>query len=336
LKQGDLNQAIAMFNEGQRCVSEETGIDIQWGDVLKRKGALEEAVAAFHEASRLQPDEPGIYLNWASALMERGAWDKAIAVYDQAFAAVKRVRSRQPWTASLEALFHHAAGGRAEALLWLGRFQEAEHTYQEALAIDPSSHWSWYCDAALRLYLGDVEGYRRVCREMMARFGRADDFKIAERAAKTCLLLPDAVSDLRPVLQISERNVTGTQQHWGYRSLMMNRGMAEYRAGNFANAIDWLNQSLSLRPAPWYWWSRYMDATAHAFLAMAHHRLGHAEQAREALHQATRVMDPRNEKNGVNEPQADWYDWMRLEIARKEAERLLKAKVVPITPGKEG
>jgi tetratricopeptide (TPR) repeat protein len=324
LKQGALKQAIATFNQGQRFVSEDTGIDIQWGNVLKRKGALEETIAAFQEVSRLQPDEAGIYINWASALMDQAAWDKAIAAYDQATAAVKRVRSRQPRSASIEALLHGAAGGRAEALLWLGRFEEAEHSYQQALEIDPSSHWSWYCDAALRLHLGDIDGYRRVCREMLARFGQTDNPNIAERVAKTCLLAPDAVSDFRPVLQLAERIVSGTEQHWGYRAFLLTKGMADYRAGDFAHAIDNLNQSLTLRPAPWYWYSRYMVGTANVFLAMAHHRLGHAEQAQQALRQATLVMKPRNEKSGEDEALVDWYDWMRLDIVRKEAERLLK------------
>jgi serine/threonine protein kinase/Flp pilus assembly protein TadD len=324
LNQGALKQAIAAFDEGQRFVSEDFGIDVQWGAVLKKKGALEEAVAAFHEASRLKPDEAGIYINWASALQDQGALDKAIAAYDQSIATVKRVRARKTRPASIGALLHSAAYGRANALLRLGRFEEAGHTYQEALELEPSYHWSWFCGAALRLYLGDVEGYRSACREMLARFSQTDDPKIAWRVAKTCLLAPDAVSDLRPVLQLAERAVTGTQQHWAYRSFLLAKGMADYRSGNFANAIHWINQSISLRPAPWYYSNRYLVGMAQVFLTMAHHRLGHAKQARQALHQATLLTNPSNGTSGENEYPEDWYHWMRLHIVRQEAERLLK------------
>jgi Flp pilus assembly protein TadD len=113
--------------------------------------------------------------------------------------------------------------------------------------------------------------------------------------------------------------VTGTQQHFLYRTFLVTKGMADYRAGDFANAIDRINQGLSLGPAPWYWFSRDLVGTAHVFLAMAHKRLGHAEQARQALHQATPLAAPRNSRSG-----GDWYDWIRLHFAYQEAERLLK------------
>jgi Flp pilus assembly protein TadD len=160
---------------------------------------------------------------------------------------------------------------------------------------------------------------------MLARFIQTDDPKIAWRVAKTCLLAPDAVSDLRPVLQLAKRAVTATQQHWAYRSFLLARGMADYRAGNLASAIDWINQSISLRPATWYYSNRHLVGTAHVFLAMAHHRLGHAEQARQAFHQATLLTNPSNRTSGENEYPEDWYHWMRLQIVRQEAERLLKA-----------
>jgi tetratricopeptide (TPR) repeat protein len=190
LNQGALKQAIAAFNEGQRYVSEDAGIDIRWGNVLKKKGALEEAVGIFQKASRLKSEEAGVYINWASALMNQGARDNAISAYDQAISTLKRVHARQPGPASIGALLHFAAGGKAGALLGSGRFQEAEQTYQQALELDPTNHWSWYCDSALRLHVGDIEGYRRVCRLMLERFGRTDDPQIAEQVAKTCLLAP--------------------------------------------------------------------------------------------------------------------------------------------------
>ena len=57
--------------------------------------------------------------------------------------------------------------------------------------------------------------------------------------------------------------------------------------GNFAGALDWLRRSLSPgREFP------ARDGLAHLFLAMAHHRLGQTDEARQALDQA-RLMGQR-------------------------------------------
>src|SRR5262249_52158698 len=159
---------------------------------------------------------------------------------------LKKARAPQLRPATIRALLRNATTERAEALLGLDRFEAAEQTYQEAIEPDPSDHGNWNRDAPLRLYLGDVEGYRRDCRVLLAQFSQTDDPKIADRTAKPCLLAPAAVPDLAPVLQLAERAVTGTQHHWGYRYFLVSKGMADYRAGHFALAIDRLNQMLSL------------------------------------------------------------------------------------------
>jgi eukaryotic-like serine/threonine-protein kinase len=226
-----------------------------------------------------------------------------------------------------------ARGERAEALNRLGRLKEAEFAYleleqgsQEAIQRDPSDHWNWYIEAPLRLRRGDLEGYRRVCREMLARFSHTDDPMIAERTAKTCLLVPDAVGDLGPVLQLADRAVTGTEQNPVYGWFLLARGMADYRAGHFANAIDCLNKVLSMnREARLYRNSRFLPATAHLFLAMAHHRLGRVHEARHALNQATELMEqPCLFGAGCVHPNP--HDWLKFHVVRSEAERLVKGK----------
>src|SRR5262249_3487586 len=159
--------------------------------------------------------QPGIYINWGSALTNQRALEEAVVAYDQALAILKKEQAGKPRPGSFRALLRLAVGGRVEGLFRLGRFPAADQTFQEAIRRAPYAHWNWHRDAPLCLLLDDVEGYRRDSRQMLARFSQTDDPKIAERTAKTCLLLPDAVSDLAPVLQLAERAVTGTQQHWG-------------------------------------------------------------------------------------------------------------------------
>src|SRR5262249_32898156 len=139
-----------------------------------------------------------------------------------------------------------------------------------------SDHWNWPPAAVLRLYLGDIDGYRQTCRDMLRTFRQTDNPTIADRIAKACLHAPDAVPDLGPVLQLAERGLTGTEQHWNYCWSLLTKGMADYRAGRFADAIDQLNKSISLGNEPLYHHKWYLTGKAYLFLAMAYHRVGNA------------------------------------------------------------
>jgi tetratricopeptide (TPR) repeat protein len=187
------------------------------------------------------------------------------------------------------------------------------------IELAPSVHLGWYLNAPLRLELGDIEGYRRACREMLTRFARAKNPIIADRTAKTCLLMPGAVTDLKPVMKLADRAVTGTEKEGCYRWFLLARGMADYRDGRFASAITWLDKSLS---ADSDWRPLSLDATAHLFLAMAHQQLGRPAEARQALDKATKMMAQKL----PDDPGMDWDDWLRFQIVRREAEALVKGK----------
>src|SRR5262249_42907018 len=95
------------------------------------------------------------------------------------------------------------------------------------------------------------------------------------------------------------------------------RGAALYRAGRFAEAIG------PLREANTAWESRKatMDSPAYTwfFLAMAHHQLAHAEEARQWLDKGIEWMDRETRNNGL-----PWNLRLTLQLLRREAEALLK------------
>ena len=105
---------------------------------------------------------------------------------------------------------------------------------------------------------------------------------IAERTAKACSLAPGAVADFGRVEKLAQRAVTGTEKHASYRFFAWAKGLAEYRAGRPAEAVKWLE-----RFAPNASGTSH-DAAVFAALAMAQHRLGRAEEAKEYLAGARR------------------------------------------------
>ena len=137
------------------------------------------------------------------------------------------------------------------------------------------------------------------------------------------------LGDLGPVLELADRAVTGTEQNIVYDWFLLARGMADYRAGQFANAIDCLNKVLSMNRDTPYRTDRSLPATAYLFLAMAHHHLGRVHEARHALNQATELMEqPCPFAAGCRF--FHYPDWLRFQLVRPEAERLVKGKAEPL------
>ena len=97
--------------------------------------------------------------------------------------------------------------------------------------------------------------------------------------------------------------------------------MADYREGEFAKAVDGLRQILSPGREV-----AYLDSMAYLFLAMSQQRLGRVEEARESMSKARVVAEEKFPK--VDRGQlldANWPDWLRFQIQRREAEALVKA-----------
>jgi serine/threonine protein kinase/tetratricopeptide (TPR) repeat protein len=199
-----------------------------------------------------------------------------------------------------------------------GQWEKAAADYAAALKANPEDHFLWYQCAPLWLQLGNQEAYRRHCQEMLRQFGETKDPVIAHRVAKVCLLSPEAVGDRTLVSRLAERAVTGTEQHVIYRNFLETRNLAHFRAGEFDRAIRFFpafRQFRSLSP---------VKAHLHLVLAMAHHRLGHADEAIKALAQARAIMEhdefPRLERHNLND---DWHDWLMAQLLRREAEALI-------------
>jgi hypothetical protein len=203
----------------------------------------------------------------------------------------------------------------------LGRWNDASAAFDRGLALDPTNHERWYQAASLQAGAGNVEGYCHTCRAILKWFGDTADPRIAERTAKVCLLLPDALSaaDFDRVQQLAERAVTGTEKARFYSFFVMAKGLADFRAGRHAKAGKWLEQfPPNANGVHW-------DATKFAVLAMAYHRLGRAKGAAATLAQAqaivAKIPDP---ARGRPFSAGDWHDWLHAQVLCREAEELMK------------
>jgi hypothetical protein len=136
-----------------------------------------------------------------------------------------------------------------------------------------------YQDALLCLKTGDREQYRRLCAGLIRAAGKEIDPHAANNIAMACALGPDAVPDWRPVVALMEHPVErialttrdGSASGAELRHVFLNTlGAVLYRVGRFREAAGRLTETTATAKAEFH------DCV---FLAMAHERLGQAEEA---------------------------------------------------------
>jgi tetratricopeptide (TPR) repeat protein len=267
-------------------------------------GDYHQTIADANEAIRLSPDS-------ASAYHIRGLANTFLGDLEEAISDLTRAIYLDPkrfWCYRNRASCYQAKGAYEEAIADL----------TAALELEPEGHWDYFGLAALRVQMGDIEGYRQVSGEMLERFGESDDFHVASRTAWSCLLVPDGVSTEDLLAKLSRQAETEGEDQFGMSLYLSVRGLADYRKGQFAEAIRSVRKSQELnaqRPHKW------LEAFGSLTLAMAQHRLGQHEEARRVLADAPQTMrgpSPAREIGGF------WHDRLRCHLMRREAEELIE------------
>jgi WD40 repeat protein/tetratricopeptide (TPR) repeat protein/predicted Ser/Thr protein kinase len=211
--------------------------------------------------------------------------------------------------------------GRGLAHAALGDLERAATDFADALRRPGVPATAW-CDLAkARLYLNDVTRYREACARGLQDFGNTEDAVLAASLAWTCSLVPGGSSDPEQAVRLAQVAITrNAESYVSQRTL----GATLYRAGRFPEAIDHLTRAIPLRkrPSPSTWF----------FLAMAHHRANHPEEARKWLDKAREwIEQSRRRKPGAggdDKPlsweKLPWNERVVLTVLQREAETLIQ------------
>jgi WD40 repeat protein/serine/threonine protein kinase/tetratricopeptide (TPR) repeat protein len=194
----------------------------------------------------------------------------------------------------------------------LGQWDQAAADWAKAIACQAEDPFVWHQLALARLRAGDRDGYRQVCGDMYGRFHQAKHDGSRNWVAWVCVLAPEALPDCAPLVQLAEELEKQFPTSSPYRTTL---GAALYRTGQFEAAVQQFNKANP--DSNFYAW---------LFLAMAHHRLGHADQARQWLEKTVRWIDQAKggkPQNATFEGALQWHQWVELELLRHEAELLL-------------
>jgi tetratricopeptide (TPR) repeat protein len=295
-------EATALI-EGTSVAAGEPWLRLARGRTYARLGQADKADSELQAAAAARPNHPDVWLARGQVFAELGLYDRADADFAQAVDL--KPDDPQLWLA------------RGQILGRLGRWRQAGPALDRVIALNPSHHWAWYISAPLRLEVGDVKGYRQLCREMLEHFGKTQDPRIAERTAKATLLLPAAADELDLPAQLAERAllVDATDGLRPYAELA--KGLAEYRQGNFSAADQRVRKLVAVERPHWN-----LAVPAHLVLAMAQQRQGQSEAARASLARAVEILDQRVPRV-ADTGEEGWHDWLICRILRREAETLI-------------
>jgi tetratricopeptide (TPR) repeat protein len=277
-----------------------------------------EAEAAFDEAVAARPFDAAILLERARFLAAHSPGQKA----DDDFARAYILGSREPalldTISSSESLFRRvvaeSAGSAAPLWAYRGESLAKRQLWTEAAAAIGEAVRLWPENLAYRRHLipallaaGDRNGLRRTRTDMLDRFRTTTDPMIANYVAWSSVMAAGEEPNLSETVRLAGLAVNGATESQKM-DLLNTLGAALYRAGRFAEAERRLEEGIRQRTGV----SREADWV---FLAMAHHRLGHHDEARRWL---DRFRDRRPNLN----PSAFWYE-LEIRLLRAEAEAVV-------------
>jgi tetratricopeptide (TPR) repeat protein len=274
------------------------------------------------DASPFSPEEQGRrrdrivqqwgsrYLRAATQAMGGREWTRALWFLD------RLPTDSRPARAS-------ALAGRGEALGQLGRFAESAQAFQQLCALPGAAAGAFGRSALVSFGAGDLAGCRSAVTTLLDRFGTDPSPQLANDVAWASFRFPDCMAegDRARALRLAQRAVdqgraAGPPRMSGAQvaNLLNTLGAAHYRAGDAASAVARLDEAIRARDGRGMWadW---------LFLAMAHHKLGHLQEARHFFDRAMRWW---TEEHRGGADCLNWSEHLEFQLIRREAEALLR------------
>ena len=210
-----------------------------------------------------------------------------------------------------------------------GDFARAREVARQAVqqAPDQAIGGPWIALAALSVHEGDLEGFRKVRRDMLARYGDKPYRIPAVFTALACTMLPAAPSELETGRKLAEMvaadgDFNSRIDNWNGACLTL----AEFRQGNYAVAAEKAEKYLAIEfgvPTP------ENDIAVVLAQAMSQHQLQNQDAALAALTKARELMADLDEQypGSADHPsQPLWWEWLLDKALMAEAEALIEGK----------
>ncbi len=214
-KQGKLEEAIAHYNEALRLKPDKAEAHSNLGNLLQGQDKLEEAIAHFDKALKLKPNYAGAHYNLAIALQKMDKLEEAIAHYTEAL--------------KLKPNYVLAHNNLGTVFQQQGKFEKAIAQYAKALRIDPN-----YAEAHNNL--GTVLQKQGKLREAIAHY---------TEALKSNPDYADAHNNLGAILQKQGKLEAATAHFEGALRLNPDNAKAHNKLGRVLQRQDKLEEAIA-------------------------------------------------------------------------------------------
>ncbi|HEV3339733.1 MAG TPA: hypothetical protein VG125_05235, partial [Pirellulales bacterium] len=208
------------------------------------------------------------------------------------------------------------ATGQAREHIRLSQWDRAVAEYAQADLLARPLDDDAFAYACLLLIREDSDGYHRFCHDMIQRAAEIKDTNAYVLARSCAMARTSPVDPARPV-QWANQAVASAQNPWCFHVL----GLAQYRAGQFDEAVQSFTKAKvdSWRSSDLNWFG----------LALVHHRLGHADEARQCLDKGIEWLQREGPPSPERPANVLPPDWLEAQLLRAEAEEMLQIKHNP-------
>jgi tetratricopeptide (TPR) repeat protein len=180
-----------------------------------------------------------------------------------------------------------------------GQWKQAADALAKAIRFGVEEPAAWYEQTLAQLSAGDVKGYRATCARMVRKFAGRDDAAMRQMVADACVLGPEAVADLKKLVERAKRTVADFPALAGER---LRLAALLLRSGDAAGAVAVLEKLVAGEQAgPRELW----------LAVLAYQAAGQKDKATEALARAQAAKEPAG---------ATWQERQTGALWRREAE----------------
>lgn len=224
-----------------------------------------------------------------------------------------------------------SAGGNY--LARTGRWQAAAERFSTIIQLNPADHSAYQALASLYVQLGDVPAYTQLRERILAAFGSVtNDPRIADRMAKSCLMLPCQGTGLEIATNLANAAVTFNASSRNHPWFQLCKGLAEFRIGNFDQSRQWLQKVLDKENE-----GSSRDVEAYMVLALAEHGLHNPGAAEKAYEHGCKLASRRLHTLASGDIETGWTDWILGHALMREAQQALglsqqEVSVAPVAP----
>jgi serine/threonine protein kinase/Flp pilus assembly protein TadD len=304
-----------------------TGVAWKWREA-ERAWQAERLARQAADASSAEVREGLRRLKEANTLLDRGNVFAVDRYWDEADAAFSKALQLRPDHVQAWEIRAHSLYAR------LGLWELAADDLARAFDLQrPTDAAKWRIHALLRLYVGDLEGYRRVCDEMQKRFGRNSYSPLnAVDLLRTTALVPGTAASNFHAITLAEAVAASSPDD---ALCLYVLATAKCRAGEYEDSIRRCHESLTVVPE---WPAKAIN---YPVLAIAHHHLGQDVEARRAVGQMSEAIAEWTaqmyhegldswvtDMNAKGDWPISWWDWLECQIYAREARSLLGVEAI--------